>query len=133
MIKRIIGKLLKSVATSSVLVIMCIRRAIRKQYLRNLYKLHYLSKQLCRKSTECPKQNSWNGIDNSHEECVVPMDPFSLVGIGIYKWLFTSDSKVIIELVETHLEDEKWAANLQKRVTKHVVLTSNFDNGVFRA
>lgn len=44
---------------------------------------------------------------------MVPMGPFYLIGVGIYKKLFTSVVLLLAELVEKNFESEKWAASFE--------------------
>lgn len=54
------------------------------QYARDLG-TEIFGKSLCQYSTERPERNSTDGVEVKQGECLVPLDPFSLVRIEIYK------------------------------------------------
>lgn len=83
MLGRRVGKLVKRVATSFVGMTMCIGRAIPKCSLREIPELDNFSKQLCRRWIGHSEQSSGSAIDIRGGECVVLLNSFSLVEVGI--------------------------------------------------
>lgn len=53
-------------------------------------------------------------MDISSIECVILLDPFSLVEVGVYKRSFTCHITVLVELVDPHFESAKWVASFGK-------------------
>lgn len=87
------------------------QQAIPKRYLREIYELGYFSKPLCQNCTERSEQSFGSGSDVCDGECAVSLDPFSLVGVGIYEWSFTSESTVRVDLVEAHFHSDQRVAS----------------------
>lgn len=128
-----VEKLVKSVPTRFVGMAMCISRAIPKWCAREICELDYFSAYLRRNWTGRSERSSEGGIDNGEGELVVPLDPFGLVGVGIFKRSFSSESTVLIALAEAHFESAEWAASFEKEATKEEVLSEVCNNGVLRA
>lgn len=49
---------------------------------------------------------------------MVPLNLFSLVGVGIYKLSANSKIKVLVEPAEAHIESEEWVTSFEKRAKK---------------
>lgn len=102
---------------------MCMSRVILKWCSRELSELEYFRKHLHRNSTGHSDVRFATDIDVVGGERVVPLDPFSIVEIVIYKQPFTSQKAVLVELAETRFEKAEWAASLERRATKEQLLT----------
>lgn len=53
------------------------------------------------------EQSFGSGIVIGGGQCVVPLDPFSLVGVGIYKESFSSKIMTLVELAKTYFENKE--------------------------
>lgn len=83
---------------------MCMKRAIPKWFLKDIFKLDLVSENPGRNWTGRFKHSFGHGTDTGDNECVAPLDLFSLVGASTYKMSFEFHSNVRIELVEMHFE-----------------------------
>lgn len=101
---RTVRKLLNSVALRFAVVEMCIRRAIPKWFLQGMSELYYFSTELRRNCTVRSEQSSGSCTEIGDEECVVPLVPFSLLHVVVYKPRFTSKSTILVERTEALFE-----------------------------
>lgn len=89
-------RILKGVPTRLVAMAMSISRAIPKWCLRDVSKMDYFSENLSRIWTGRSEQSSKGEVDITGGECMIPLDPFSLVRVDIYKRSFTAEGKVLV-------------------------------------
>lgn len=85
-----IEKVAKSVPTRLVGILMCICRAITKFLRRDISKLRNLAGHLCYDWNGHSERCSTDGIAIKARELLVPLYPYSLLCVGIYKSSFTS-------------------------------------------
>lgn len=100
LVGRIAGKLVEICCINFVRMLVYIRRAIRNCCLRDTSELDYLCEQLRLNWRWLSEQSFGGAIDISEGEFVVPLIPFSLIGVGVYKLSFTSKCMVLVELAD---------------------------------
>lgn len=55
----------------------------------------------------------WSGSDLGCGELVIPLDLFSLLGVGIYNQFFTSQSGELVKLAESQFESAEWGIGFE--------------------
>lgn len=85
MVKRSVRKLGKIVGTRSVGMEMCIGKNIENWFLREIFEENYFSEGLRRISTGCSERGARNRTDIGGEDRVIPLYPFLLVGVSIWR------------------------------------------------
>lgn len=88
---------------------------------------------MSRNWTEHSKHICGSGIDIDGEKCVISLDPFLLVGVGIFKYSFMSEITVLADLAEEHFECLVWAVSFGKGATEVEVLSEVCNNSVLKA
>lgn len=101
---RSVERPIKSFVTCFVRMEMYISRTIPKRILQEIFVLNFFSKQLRQNWTGTSEQSSGRGVDIAGWKRGGLLDPFSPLSAGSYKWSFTSESVVLVELVEVHFE-----------------------------
>lgn len=64
---------------------------------------------------------------------VVPLDPFSWLGVDTHEQSFMSESMVLVELAKSHFKSAELASNFVKEATIERVLSDASHNGVLKA
>lgn len=103
--ENIVEKLVESVATHFVELVMHINRAISKRYLKKKSDLNYFSECLRRNSTELLEQSFSADINTWGVDYVAPLVPFLRVAVGIYKQSLSRANTVLVKLVEKYFEN----------------------------
>lgn len=101
--------------------------------LKWISKLDYFGENLRLNGKEDSKRSSLSGIDIVWGDRVVSLHAFLLIGDGLYKRPFMSQTAVLIELAEAHFESEKRAEGFEKVATKREALREESNNGVLKA
>lgn len=78
------------------------------------------------------KLSSENGIDIGGEKRMVILDPFSLLGVGIYEQRFASRSTVLVLPAEEHLACSLSVTNFVDGTTKDGALSEVSNNRVLK-
>lgn len=64
---------------------------------------------------------------------VVPMHPFSLVCVWIYKRSFTSESAVPVRLIQVQFESTEWLTSFETGASEEDVVNEDPRNTVLKA
>lgn len=115
-------KLVKSVCTHFVGIVMCFCRAFSKWCSREISGVEYFGEDL-RKTWKARSGRSFKSeIDVRDGMRVALLNPFSLMGVGIYKLPFTCHSTVLVALAEANFESADRVASFEKDETNEEVL-----------
>lgn len=105
-LERSVRKLLKSVAIRLAARPTCISKAMPKCCQLVIFKLIYFNEQLRSNWILHFKRCFEGDFDIGCGECAVPLVPFLLAVVVIYKWSLDSESTVFMKLVETKFRAE---------------------------
>lgn len=98
------GDLVYSICTNFVGMAMCSGKNVPKRFSREISELNFFSEDLRRNWTRGPKLSFGSAIDIGGGKRVVVLDPFSLIGVGVFKRLILCHSHELIELAEAYFE-----------------------------
>lgn len=127
------GNVVKGIPTRFVRMTMFVSQTIPKRCSRGVSELHYGSVSLRRNWTGQSEGSAREGIDVGGWEMVVPLDPYSVVGLAIYKRSFTSESVALLQNTEAHFDSAKRASSFEEEATKAEVVGEVSRNNVLIA
>lgn len=87
---RSVGKLMKSVASSFLGMVLCISRAVLKRCLKEVFAMNHFTDELHRNCIEHSQRYFRGSIAIDVREHVVLLNQFVLIEVSIYEQLFTS-------------------------------------------
>lgn len=82
--------------------------------------------------TERSERSSPNGIEAKYGECVVPLDPFSLVCVARFRFPFTSEIAVLLRLAEAPFENTEQENSFKTGAWKEDVTNKVFSIAVLK-
>lgn len=95
--------------------------------------LKYFDDNQCRSCTERSKKSFTDLIDGKDRKFLAPLDPFSLVSVGLYKRLSTSESAVILRLAEAQFKVTERSTSFETAASKEYFINEISINADLKA